>query len=168
MPQLPPQHVDAFVRRELLREGVSMALYVSLTLLAALIAIPSDDIPGTVGTAAIIWGGAAGLSLAHWLAFDLAARLYGAEQLDRLHRLGGPVSVAAALTVALIVSIPIVFAPDDIASEVAICVLALLVAVAGFGVGRRSGAGLLRSLVGGAAVLVVAGVVVAVKIAVGG
>ena len=39
-------------------------------------AIPSDDVPGTLHTAALIWGGAAGLALAHWLAFDVGARLF--------------------------------------------------------------------------------------------
>lgn len=159
-----PDPIDALVRRELAREGVTMALYVAITLLAALIAIPSDDVPGTVQTALIIWGGAAGLALAHWLAFDLGARLYHTEQLDRLHRLGGPVALVAALAVAVLASLPILLAPDDIASEVASCVLALIVAAAGFGVGRRSGAGVLRSLVGGVIVLGVAAAVIFVKI----
>lgn len=160
------ESLDALIRRELAREAVTMALYVSLTLLAALIALPSDDVPGTVRTAALLWGGAAGLALAHWLAFDIAARLYRSEHLDRLHRLGGPVALAAALAVATVTSVPILLAPDDIASELAICILAAILATAGFGVGRRSGAGPLRSLAGGLIVLVVAGVVVAIKIAI--
>jgi hypothetical protein len=162
----PEDAVRALVRRELAREAVTMALYVSLTLLAALVAIPSDDVPGTVRTAAVIWGGAAGLALAHWLAFDIAARIYRSEHLDRLHRLGGPVALAAALAVATVTSVPLLLAPDDLASEVAICILAAILATAGFGVGRRSGAGLLRSLVGALIVLGVAGLVVAIKIAV--
>jgi hypothetical protein len=167
MPQLPPHAVDAFVRRELAREAVTMALYVALTLLGVLVAVPGDDVSGTLETAAILWGGAAGLALAHWLAFDVAGRLYGVEQLDRLHRLGGPVGLAAALAVALIASIPLLVAPEDVASEAATVVLVLLVAVAGFGVGRRSGAGLVRAAAGGLLVLAVAGVVVGVKIAIG-
>lgn len=167
MPQLPPQHVDAFVRRELAREAVTMALYVALTLLGVLVAVPSDDVPGTLETAAILWGGAVGLALAHWLAFDLAGRLYGVEQLDRLHRLGGPVGLAAALAVALLATIPLLAAPEDVASEAATLVLVLIVAAAGFGVGRRSGAGIARSAAGGLLVLAVAGVVVVVKIAIG-
>jgi hypothetical protein len=165
-PHLPEQSLDALIRSELAREAVTMALYVSLTLLAALIAIPSDDVPGTVQTAALLWGGAAGLAVAHWLAFDIAARLYRSEHLDRLHRLGGPVALAAALAVAAVTSVPLLLAPDDIASETAICILAAILATAGFGVGRRSGAGLLRSVAGGLIVLVVAGVVVALKIAI--
>ena len=98
--------------------------------------------PGTLGTAAVIWGGAAGLALAHWLAFDIAARLYSTEHLDRLHRLGGPVALVAALAVALVASIPIVLAPDDIATEAAACALAAILAVAGLrgGAPRRRGA----------------------------
>ena len=136
---------DEITRRELSREAVTMALYVSITLLAALVAIPSDDVPGTLHTAALIWGGAAGLALAHWLAFDVGARLFrdgpprppAPPRGPRLARRGagrGPVT-----------SIPILIAPDDIASEVAISVLAFILAAAGFAVGRRSGAGLLRA-----------------------
>ncbi|MEZ0283811.1 MAG: hypothetical protein ACAH79_01070 [Thermoleophilia bacterium] len=157
---------DEITRRELAREAVTMALYVSITLLAALIAIPSDDVPGTLHTAALIWGGAASLALAHWLAFDVSARLFRTVHLDRLHRLSGPVSLAAALLVALVATIPILVAPDDIASEVTICVLAFILAVAGYGVGRRSGAGLLRALAGAVLLLAIAGVVVAIKIAI--
>lgn len=160
----PPEEV---VRRELAREAATMVLYVSLTLLTALVAIPSDDVPGTLETAALLWGGAAGLALAHWLAFDLGARLYHTEGLDRLHRLGGPVSVAAALGVAVVTSIPILLAPDDLASDLAICVLASILASGGFAVGRRAGQSVARSLVGGAIVLVAAGLIVAVKIAIG-
>jgi hypothetical protein len=158
--------LDRLVRRELAREAVTTALYVSLTLLAALLAIPDEDVPGTLETAALIWGGAAGLAIAHWLAFDVAARLYRSEHLDRLHRLGGPVALAAALAVALVASVPILAAPDDLAYEVAISVLAAVLATAGFGVGRRSGAGLVRSLAGGLIVLVVAALVVTLKIAI--
>ena len=148
---------DEITRRELAREAVTMALYVSITLLAALIAIPSDDVPGTLHTAALIWGGAASLALAHWLAFDVSARLFRTVHLDRLHRLSGPVSLAAALLVALVATIPILVAPDD---------LAFILAVAGYGVGRRSGAGLLRALAGAVLLLAIAGVVVAIKIAI--
>ena len=161
-----PDAFEEITRRELSREAVTMALYVSITLLAALVAIPSDDVPGTLHTAALIWGGAAGLALAHWLAFDVGARLFQTAHLDRLHRLGGPVSLAAALAVALVASIPILIAPDDVASEVAISVLAFILAAAGFAVGRRSGAGLVRALAGGVILLVAAGLVVAIKIAI--
>ena len=167
-PPTPPsaEHPDEVIQRELAREAVTMMLYVSLTLLAALVAIPSDDIPGTLGTAALLWGGAGALALTHWLAFDLGARLYRTEGLDRLHRLGGPVSVAAALGVAVVTSIPILLAPDDIASDLAICVLAFILASAGFAIGRRDGQSVVRSLAGGAIVLVAAGLIVAVKIAI--
>ena len=157
---------DEITRRELSREAVTMVLYVSITLLAARVAIPRDDVPGTLHTAALIWGGAAGLALAHWLAFDVGARLFETAHLDRLHRLGGPVSLAAALAVAAVTSIPILIAPDDIASELAISVLAFILAAAGFAVGRRSGAGLLRAVAGGVILLAVAGLVVVIKIVV--
>ena len=167
-PGVPPEMLDDLIRRELAREAVTMALYVSITLLAALIAIPSDEVPGTVHTAALIWGGAAALALAHWLAFDVGARLFQTAHLDRLHRLAGPVTLVAALAVALVTTIPLLVAPDDIASETAICALASILGLAGFAVGRRNGAGLVRALTGAVILLGVAAVVVAVKIALDG
>lgn len=167
-PGVSHETLDEFTRRELAREAVTMALYVSITLLAALVATPDDDVPGTLRTAALIWGGAAGLALAHWLAFDVGARLFQTAHLDRLHRLAGPVTLAAALAVALIATIPILLAPEDIASETAICVLASILALAGFELGRRSGAGLLRALTGAAILIGVAALVVTAKIVLGG
>jgi len=167
IPDATDEFSDQFIRRELAREAVTMALYVALTLLTALVAIPGDDVDGTLGTAALIWAGAAGLALAHWLAFDVAGRLYRTAHLDRVHKLGGPVSLAAALAVALITSIPLLVAPDDIAAEMAICVLTFILGAAGFAVGRRGGASLPRSLGGGVAVLAVAAIVVGIKIALG-
>ena len=67
---------------------------------------------------------------------------------------------------AAVTSIPILIAPDDIASELAISVLAFILAAAGFAVGRRSGAGLLRAVAGGVILLAVAGLVVVIKISV--
>jgi hypothetical protein len=168
-PELPSathELFDEITRRELAREAVTMALYVAITLLAALIAIPSDDVPGTLHTAARIWGGAAGLALAHWLAFDVGARLFQTAHLDRLHRWGGPAALVAALAVAVVTTIPLLVAPEDIASETAICVLASILGLAGFAVGRRSGAGLVRALIGAGILLVIAGVVVTIKIAI--
>jgi hypothetical protein len=168
VPDPPPAVDDDLIRRELAREAVTMALYVSLTLLGTLVAIPSDEVPGTLHTAAIIWGGCAGLALAHWVAFDVAGRIYRTPHLDRLHRLGGPVSVAAALAVAFAATIPLLVAPEDKASETATVVLVLILAGAGVAVGRRGGAGVMRSFLGGLIVLGVAGVVVSIKIAIQG
>src|SRR3954462_2681580 len=60
--------------RRLRREALTMALYVSITLLATLTAVPSD---AHLNELAIIWGTTIGLALAHWFAFVLAARLVG-------------------------------------------------------------------------------------------
>jgi hypothetical protein len=160
------ESLDELARRELAREAATMALYVSITLLGTLVAIPSDDVPGSLRTAALIWGGAAGLALAHWLAFDVGARLFATAGLERLHRLGGPMALAAALAVAALTSIPILIAPEELAPEAAISVLALILAVAGFAAARRNGAGVKRALAGGAVLLGVAAIVVAIKIAI--
>ena len=66
---------DHFV--ELRNEALTMALYVAICLLAALIALPEKR-AGDLPVIGIIWGVSVGLALAHWFAFRVSARLIGA------------------------------------------------------------------------------------------
>ena len=62
---------------ELRKEALTMALYVAICLMAALIAIPeSAETQTTVWE--LIWGVTMGLALAHWFAFRVSARMVGA------------------------------------------------------------------------------------------
>ena len=61
---------------ELRKEGYTMALYVAICLLAALIALPDTDAQHAHALQ-IIWGVTVGLALAHWFAFRMSARLVG-------------------------------------------------------------------------------------------
>ena len=154
--------IDRLVRRELAREGVTMALYVSMTLLAALVAIPTRcPAPWArrrcSGAAPPAWRSPTGSRSTSPPASTAPPTSTGCTGSAARSRW-------APLTVALVASIPILVA-DDVAAEVA-SVLALILASAGFAVGRHSGAGLGRSLVGGLIVLAIAGLVVAVKIAI--
>src|SRR5512145_2782577 len=71
-PTADPEHVV-----ELRKEAYTMALYVAICLLAALIALPGAGAAG-VHVIGIIWGVSVGLALAHWFAFRVSARLIGA------------------------------------------------------------------------------------------
>jgi hypothetical protein len=85
-----------------------MALYVSITLLAALTATDADG-PGHLNVLAIVWGTTLGLALAHWFAFGLASRLVGpigdagAVERELLAEMAGAAGVAVVATVAVIV-----------------------------------------------------------------
>ena len=57
------------------KEGFTMALYVSVCLLAALTGLPDDADRHTLDVLGIVWGTTIGLALAHLFAFRLSARL---------------------------------------------------------------------------------------------
>lgn len=65
-----------------IRESMTMALYITISLLAVLAAQPPGD-RSVIGVLGIIWGTTLRLSLAHWLAFRLTARLFSGADLDR-------------------------------------------------------------------------------------
>src|SRR4051794_3274387 len=74
-------------RAEVLREAVTMGLYVSVVLIAELAAIPETHLAGGRVTGpvggqllALVWGTAVGLAVAHWFAFRLAAPGFRGER----------------------------------------------------------------------------------------
>ncbi len=145
-----------------------MALYLSISLLAVLVATPSGEAGhGRVRTAGIVFLTAVGLLLAHQVAFRMSTRLLTAGLLDEeslrilgAQTLGGlPVAVAASLPVLLVGG----------TAGVLVGELALLAVVAGVGYAssRRSGASRLRALLYVGGVVVVVAGVLALKLAVG-
>ena len=62
---------------ELRKEAFTMALYVAICLLAALIALPERAAEPT-SMMGVIWGITLGLAIRHWFAFRVSARLVGA------------------------------------------------------------------------------------------
>jgi hypothetical protein len=69
-------------RREHVHEGVTMALYISLSLLAVLVALPSNLNPSESATPALtIFLTSVGLILAHAVAFRISTRLVNRGQL---------------------------------------------------------------------------------------
>lgn len=142
MSQAPEYSEEA---REWLREAVTMALYISLSLLAVLVALPSastaesDDLWLTILLTAVA------LLLAHQLAFRISSRLVNKGLLDAAgvkllgaQLIGGLIAaVAAALPV-------LVFGSEAVrASEL---VLLVFVAATGYRAARSVPASRLRAL----------------------
>jgi hypothetical protein len=67
---------------ELRKEAYTMALYVAICLLAALLAVPEDAAHTRV--TGIIWGVTVGPAAAHWFAFRVSARLVAPHAHGRL------------------------------------------------------------------------------------
>lgn len=145
---------------ELRKEASTMALYVAICLLAALIALPDSTHAHVVR---VIWGVTVGLALAHWFAFRLSARLVGAGTISA-HDLA---SVSAQLTgaagVALLATGAVLLVPETAELEVAEFLLAAFIAVTGFTVARGAGAGRSRALLYAATVLLIAVAIAVVK-----
>lgn len=134
-------------RAEILREAVTMVLYVSVVEIAELAALPEEHFTrgrttGPVGAAllAVIWGTAVGLALAHWFAFRVAGRAFRGDKVTNLDTRIGLAQVGGALLVAVVSSIPVLFLDDVQAQEFTGFVPALLIGVLGYLVARRAGA----------------------------
>src|SRR3954452_16237941 len=133
-------------RAELLREAVTMTLYVSVVLIAELAAIPEKHfadgrVTGAVGgqLLAIVWGTAVGLAVAHWFAFGLAAPAFRGERPSRLDAYVGLVQVGSAIFVACVSSLPVLLLSDAHAQETTGDVPALLIGIAGYLLARATG-----------------------------
>jgi hypothetical protein len=117
-PHLVPQAVephevedeveDASHARERLREGVTMALYISLSLLAVLVAQPTSLAPGASKSPALtIVLTSVGLIVAHWLAFRLSTRLVHRGQLSaaNVELIGAQLIGGLAVTVVAVIPV---------------------------------------------------------------
>ena len=143
-----------------------MALYVSITLLAALTAT-DDHGPVYLNVLAVIWGTTIGLALAHWFAFGLAARLVGP--------IGDPGSVerelfaelAGAAGVAAVATIVVVVLPTHLEWEGARFTVAACIGIIAYAEIRALGGTRARALWVATVALVLAETVAAVKRALG-
>lgn len=151
---------------EVARETSTMALYLSIVLLAELSAWPVE-----VGSSSIvisaIWGTTIGLALAHWFAFSVSTRLLWGGHEHRLDRLAALGQLAAAVVIALLASLPFIFGSGEAAFTMAGAILAVLIGIAGVRIARAGGASMVRSIVFAVVVLLIASVVVGVKAALG-
>jgi hypothetical protein len=149
------------------RELATMVLYVSIVLLATIVAVPSGELADDAEVAALIWGAAVGLAVAHWFAFHLSGQLYSGGAIHADDVRSGAAQVAAALAVALVSTLPMLLFGDRVGAASAIVVLTGVIAVVGYTASRRAG---MRRLVAGlraTGTVVVGLVVVLVKVAAG-
>lgn len=144
---------------EVIREGVTMALYISLSQLAVMAAMPQQEASTDSSLALTVALTAVGLVLAHQLAFRMSSRLVAkgskleplAPRLLRAQLLGG-----AAVTLLAVLPI-LIFGPD--AYQWSMGLLLLFVMVVGYLVARSVPRSRTRSLV---YVLLVGAAVIAV------
>jgi hypothetical protein len=160
---------------EILREAVTMVLYVSVVEIAELAALPAQHaagghVDGPVGAQllAIIWGTAVGLAIAHWFAFRLAASAFRGDRVTGLDTRIGVAQVGAAVFVAAVSSLPVLFFDDVRAQEFTGVVPAILIGVVGYLIARESGRSRLAGALYGTTALVVGLLVATVKSALAG
>lgn len=165
MSEADPGHEEG---RLAAREFFAAALYMALVLLAALVAVPIDRLPPDEALAGLLLGSAIGLTLAHWLAFRLAAHLTveGGFATESAAREAGA-QVGGGVAVAVVAALPFLLLDGEAAVMGSLVLLAALPALAGMSIARLRGGSWLASLVTGAVVLTLAVVVVVVKAALG-
>jgi hypothetical protein len=138
---------------ERVREGMTMALYLSLSLLAVLVAFEDPTHPEMSSSAQLVFLTAIGLMLAHLLAFRMSSRFVARGKRTGEYLGLVTAQVAGGTIVTLLATVPLLLLgpwPGLLVSE-----LSLLVLISGVGyvTGRAAGYSRLRS------VLYVAGVV---------
>jgi hypothetical protein len=140
------------------REALTMALYVSLSQLAVMAALPSS-----AEAAVVIALTSVGLILAHRLAFRLSSRLVDQGRLSAasLELLGAQLAGGLAVTVVAVVPVALLPAPYDI--RVAQMLLLAFVAVVGYASARAAGHSRGRAVVEVASVVAAATLVLWVK-----
>jgi hypothetical protein len=145
---------DEDTHTEVVLEASTMALYVSVVLLAALVALEDDaDIPDAE-MLGLIWGTTLGLALAHFFAFRMSSRLVRGSTFHRRDLVVARAQAAGAVAVAALCTIPVLLLPNASEYDVVRLELGLLLGLAGYASGRTGGASRLRSLVMGAVTLV--------------
>lgn len=159
--------VEGSSRKEFVREAVTMALYLSLSLLAVLLAIPTSGDKASEDPVGLIFLTAVGLLVAHLLAFGISSRLVSRGDLDAEARLIAFAQIAGGALVVALVMLPMVFFDAPTSIQVAQALLLAFVAGVGYTAARQSDATRLRALLYVGVVVVSVLIVLALKAAVG-
>ncbi len=149
--------------RELLREFVTMTLYISLSLLAVTLAVPTA---GDGPSAWTVFLTGVGLVGAHLLAYSMSTRYVNDGVLDAESAKLLGVQAAAGFGVAVLAVLPVLLLPEGAGLELTATILVLIIGVVGFVTARNAGLSRLRSLGYVAVVAVIAAAVLLVKNAV--
>jgi len=140
---------------ELRKEAFTMALYVAICLLAALLALPENG-PARNHVVGVVWGVTLGLALVHWFAFRMSARLVGAGRVHAQDMEAAGAQLAGAAVVALLATVPVILFPPSWELEVVELVLAGFISLVGYAVATAGGATRGRALVYAVCVLAAA------------
>jgi hypothetical protein len=145
-------------------EGLTMALYVSLSLLAVVVArpsVPPDEAAGEL--AWLLLFTCLGLILAHLLAFRLSAHLVHGGSLPRESKEATGAQVIGGLAITALAIAPVVLMGTGLGVLLAEAVLLGTVVLAGWIVATRAGLSLVRRVAYVLAVIVMVVAVLAVK-----
>ena len=142
------------------REAFTMAFYVAVVLIAALVAFDDERRLPALG---LVWGTTVGLALAHLFAFDLATRLVKGGLRSDHDRALASAQLTGATIIAVVASVPVLFFTDERVLDAMRFVLSALIALAAFAVGKNSGASTMRSSAFALLVLVVGIAVALIK-----
>jgi hypothetical protein len=152
-PERTPAPADPILTREQrdrVREGVTMALYISLSLLAVMIALPlgrEGSREGVIPDAALIVAvSSIGLIVAHLAAFHLSSRLVdrGAVSAEHVELVGAQIVGGVAVTVLAVV--PIVLIEGRTGIRVAEFLLIGFIALVGYATARSANRSRVRSV----------------------
>jgi hypothetical protein len=156
-----PTHEPATT--EVVREAITMALYVALSLLAVMVAVPKYQL-GDGGSAALIVAlTSLGLILAHVVAFRISSQFvhYGLLTPEAVRLIGA--QFAGGLAVTVVACIPLLVLEGVRALQVAEIALLLVVTGVAYAASRRAGTSRLRAIVHVSGVVVAIAVVLIVK-----
>jgi len=149
-------------------EVTTMALYVSIALLAALAAVDEDALSRN-DTLLLIWGTSLGLAVAHYVAFRLASALARGRHLGRADVVVAGFQFFGAMIVpAAVTGVELLFGDDEDDVDTAVVALAVILGLTGYLVSRGNGSSRRRGVLLGLAVLVVGLVTALVKNALAG
>ena len=134
-------------RQELVRECVTMALYVGLTLLAVMVALPKDVAPESSDSpAAVLFFTSLGLLFAHQVAYRVSARLAHRGQLLSEHVELLAAQLVGGLAVTAIAVIPVLFVDGRAGVLISELLLLGFIAVVSYVAARSVPVGRLRAL----------------------
>jgi hypothetical protein len=159
------EHHDATHR---LVEVTTMALYVSIALLAALAAVDEDALSRN-DVLVLIWGTSLGLAVAHYVAFRLASALARGRHLGRGDVVVAGVQFLGAMIVpAAVTIVELLLGDDEDDVDTAEFALSVILGVTGYLVSRGNGSSRRRATLLGLGVLVIGTVTALIKSALTG
>lgn len=150
-------------RKEEIREGVTMALYIGLSLLAVLAAVPTTRRDTRLEVAETMFLTALGLMVAHMLAFTISTRLVSKGQFDDDAKRVLLSQAAGGFLVIVLATVPTVIFDPSYSVQVAGAVLLAMVAVVGYLAARAAEVSRTRALLYVLLVLVLVAAVLLVK-----